>query len=74
MVFNRILLFAAVITLHTFVIVSLGKASFQFLLELSTEALLREFEPLQQWPLKQKLLEYKARGCFPTQMEFASFF
>lgn len=74
MVFNHILLFAAVITLHTFVIISLGKASFQFLLEISTEALLHEFEPMQQWPLKQKLLEYKVWGCFPAQVEFASSF
>lgn len=51
MVFNYTLLFAAVITLHTLVIL-LGKLSFQFSLEVSTEALLCEFEPMQRWLLK----------------------
>lgn len=34
MVFNHILFFAAIITLHTFITISSGKTSFQFLLQI----------------------------------------
>lgn len=45
-VFSSILLFAAVIAFCR-VIISLGKASFQFLLEMSSETLLCDFDPIQ---------------------------